>query len=249
LLRLNKKVFKKFFVICLNREISIIFFAAGYNQCSQNNYFFIKPLTIMNKVLINFTRFGDAAFEAKTQTIVEHMTGNTNFPTPVPAITVVADASDAYTSALITASTGNRADIAAKNQQRADLEELLRLLASYINFTADGDRSKLLTTGYDVSKEKTPVVITKPENITVTNGMNAGDLVVSVKAVKGAISYVHEYANEADFAVGKWQSVTASQRKYIFTELESGKKYYCRVAAVGPRDQVVYSDPMSRIVL
>ncbi len=202
-----------------------------------------------NKVLINFVRFNDASFEAKGHNIVEHMDGNANFPTPVPAITVVADSSDAYTSALIAASTGNRADIAVKNQARQDLEELLRLLASYINFTAAGDRSKLLTTGYDVSKEKAPVIITKPENITVTNGMNAGDLVVSVNAVKGAKSYVHEYANETDFAAGNWQSVTASQRKYVFSELEPGKKYYCRVAAVGARDQVVYSDPMARIVL
>ncbi|HVT86397.1 MAG TPA: fibronectin type III domain-containing protein [Chitinophagaceae bacterium] len=202
-----------------------------------------------NKVLINFRRYTDGDFESKSRTIVELMTGNSNFPTPVPAITVIADAADDYSSSLITASTGNRADIAAKNQKRADLEELLRILASYINFTADGDRSKLLTTGYDVSKEKAPVTITKPENITVTNGMNPGDLVVSVNAVKGARSYVHEYADEADFAAGKWQSVTASQSKYVFTGLEAGKKYYCRVAAVGSRDQVVYSDPMSRIVL
>jgi len=39
-----------------------------------------------------------------------------------------------------------------------------------------------------------------------------------------------------------------TQRRYLFSGLESGKRYWVRVAAIGIEGQTVYSDPLSRLV-
>ena len=119
------------------------------------------------------------------------MTANANFPTPVPTLAALQAAADAYTAALVKAGTGNRADVADKNAKREVLVNLLRSLCRYVNLIADGDAAMLLTSGFDVSKDPQPVVITKPEIVRLENGVASGQLVMSVKAVKGAYSYLH----------------------------------------------------------
>jgi len=203
----------------------------------------------MNKVLINFSRYSDGGFQSKVQTIISSMTENPNFPTPIPSVADITNGYEDYTEALDAARTGNHADIAAKNTIRQGLTDQLRSMAANVNSTADGDRSKLLTSGFDVSKEKEPVVITKPENLQVSNGINAGDLNVSVKRVKGATSYVHEYATPEAMAANNWQAVTTTMSKITYNNLQTGQSYYCRVAAIGAKGQIVYSDAVSRMVV
>jgi len=203
----------------------------------------------MNKVLLNFSKYTDGGFESKAGTILASMTDNDFFPTPVPALTVLADALEGYSQWLADADSGNRSDIAIKNTRRLALEAVLRQLANYINYTAAGDRSKLLTTGFDVSKEREPITITKPENMRVVNGKNSGELIASVKRVKGAVSYMHEYILEEALETGNWTAFTSSSAKFTFTNLQPGKNYICRIAAIGAKGQIVYSDPVGRIVV
>jgi hypothetical protein len=167
----------------------------------------------------------------------------------VPALTVVTTAADAYTAALVKAGSGNRSDIADKNNKRSELTALLRSLADYVNFCANGDRSILLTSGYDITKEPQPTVITKPENLEVNNGSNSGELQVRVKGVKGAKAYMFEYTTDETQAATTWYSTSSSAAKFVFNNLTPGQKYFCRVGAVGPYGQLVYSDAVARIVI
>jgi hypothetical protein len=204
-----------------------------------------------SKVILNFVHFADHALAAIAQLILSNLAGIAApaFPTPVPTLAEIGDAYAAFAAALAAAASGNRADIADKNAKREVLVNLLIALARYINFTAEGDRALLLTTGYDVNKEKQPTTIGTPENLKIVNGDNPGELIVSVKAVKGAKSYVFEYTADATLAEGSWVSITSTSRKNVFTDLESGKTYYCRVAAVGPKGQVKFSSIGSRVVV
>jgi hypothetical protein len=203
----------------------------------------------MEKAILSFAQFPDGNLLAFSQTVAVSMTGNPDFPTPVPAIANVTDAAAAFAEALTVAASGNRAAIADKKEKRLPLIGLLRQLAVNVSSTANGNRSMLLTTGFDVSKQKEPVVITKPTDLKVLNGINSGTLDVSVKSVKGARSYVYEYATAEAMAAGNWQSAISSKSKHSFSELQPGTVYYCRVAAVGSKGQVVYSDVVSRMVI
>ena len=158
-------------------------------------------------------------------------------------------AADAYTAALVKAGTGNRADVADKNAKREVLVNLLRSLCRYVNLIADGDAAMLLTSGFDVSKDPQPVVITKPEIVRLEHGVASGQLVMSVKAVKGAYSYLHEYTTDVTLAPGSWVSTMSTSAKTTLSNLQPGTVYYCRVGAVGTNNQLLYSDTASRMVV
>ena len=46
-----------------------------------------------------------------------------------------------------------------------------------------------------------------------------------------------------------WKPITATKSKFLFTGLEGGKEYGCRVAVIGVRQQMVYSDVVTRIAV
>ncbi|MEJ8843445.1 fibronectin type III domain-containing protein [Lacibacter sp. H375] len=203
----------------------------------------------MKKSISNFSKLSDGNLESKTHSIISSMTGNANFPTPVPALAVLQTAADAYTAALVKAGAGNRADVADKNAKRETLLNLLRSLCTYVNLTANGDAAMLLTSGFDISKDPQPSVITKPEIVRLENGVASGSLLVSVKAVKGAYSYLHEYTTDATLAPDSWVSTMSTSAKTTLSNLQPGTVYYCRVGAIGTNNQLLYSDAASRMVV
>ncbi len=203
----------------------------------------------MKKALINFSRLNDGNLESATHTILSNLNGNAYFPTPVPSLASVTTASNDFSNALIEAKSGNRAAIAEKNRMRAQLIILLRSLATYVTFAADGDITKLLTSGFDISKDDQPSDISKPENLQVLNGANSGELEIMVNAVKGAKSYLHEFTTDISAETPVWNSIATTSRRLTINNLQPGSKYYCRVGAVGSKGQLVYTDAVSRIVV
>lgn len=201
------------------------------------------------KCLSNFGTFTDGALENKCHVIINSLTGNASFPNPVPALATIEAASTAYSASLVEAGTGNRAAIALKNMRRAELTELLAQLCMCVNFLGNGQPELLLTTGFDVSKERVPTVITVPQNLQVENGENSGQLLLSVTRVKGAASYLYEYTTDSTLAPNTWVATSASKSKLKFSNLLPGTVYYCRVGAVGPYGQLLYSPVLSRMVI
>ena len=203
----------------------------------------------MKKSTFNASKLSDGILESKTHSIISSMTGNANFPTPTPSLAELEMAADNFSSALVKAGTGNRADVADKNAKRQVLVDLLVSMGMYVTFAANGDVAALLSSGFEISKDRQPAVITKPEIVRVENGLSSGQLLLNVKAVKGAHSYLHEYTTDATLAPASWVSTTSTTAKGVLSNLQPGTVYYCRVAAVGANNQLLYSDPVSRMVL
>lgn len=203
----------------------------------------------MTKSLTNFASLSDSGLESKTQLIVSSLTGNAHFPTPTPTLAALQTAFDAFQEALVKAGTGNRVDIAEKNAAREVLVNLLRLLCAYVNLTANGNRAMLLSSGFSISKDREPVIISKPENLKIENGLSSGELLLSVSAVKGAYAYLHEYTTDATLTPDSWVSTTTTASKALLDNLQPGTLYYCRVGAVGANGQLLYSDASSRMVI
>jgi|SRR5690242_2394323 hypothetical protein len=112
---------------------------------------------------------------------------------------------------------------------------------------APGPTPPLATDTSSLEVNKTYLLLTKPATPSLQNGLNPGELISSVKAVAGAVSYLHQYATEAEMAQGKWNSVASSKSSCLLTALTSGTRYYCRIAAIGSKDQIVYSAVVDRI--
>lgn len=198
---------------------------------------------MQSKVILNFKTFSFRNLEHKANVVLASLSNNPHFPEPVPALSEFSETIKAYSLAIMAAETGNRAEIAFKKQKRKALEQILRRLVSYVNFMAKGDRNILLTSGFDINKEQEQnCTIEKPSDLKVINGLNAGELIVSVPAVRGAVAYLYQYTNDAIPKERSWKNSVSSCYKYKICNLESGKRYWCRVTAIGTRGQVEFSN-------
>lgn len=204
----------------------------------------------MNLRITNgFDKLSDADLEVRSNNIASMMTGNPYFTTPVPSLVTLQDTIEEFTEALAKAKTGSSLDKAVKNQARQDLIEVLHTLSTYVLFTSDGDTVAALSSGFTIAKQPT----TSPELVAAENqklddGANIGELDFSFDKVANAKSYMYQYTPDPLTENSDWQSLVGTVRKVSFTNLESGKKYWCRVMAIGINGQGVYSEPISRIV-
>ena len=199
------------------------------------------------KVKVGFSKLRDDDLDTVSAAIIKNMTGNTNYPTPVPTLAVVQTALTGYDLALTAAANGGLDKTAIKDQKRSDLEALLKQLGTYVQLNCKNDLVILLSSGFEAGKAATPVgMLTKPENFKVENGPNSGTVKLSLDKIKGANSYVYEYAAVPITATSNWTVGVGTSTKFSIVGLTSGQQYAFRVAGIGADLTIVYSDVLSR---
>jgi hypothetical protein len=203
---------------------------------------FMENLRITN----GFPKLSDAGLKVRTNEIIAGVTAN--FAT-APGLAALVTANTNFTDALSAAINGGKYEKALKNQYRTELIEQLHLMGNYVLYTCAGDRAMAISSGFSIAKAPSPAPeVSKAENQKLDSGQNAGELKYSFAKVPGARSYVYQATQEPLTESSDWNSHMGTQRKFLFAGLESGKRYWVRVAAVGIAGQAVYSDPLSRLV-
>jgi hypothetical protein len=204
------------------------------------------------KALLSFMYYGDAKLAAFASAIIKAMTGNTNFPASADLLAALNTAQAAYTNALAIANDGSRMQVAEKNACKVNLLDALRNLNDMVNYVAQGDRVILLGSGFDVSKETvTPVVLEPAKNVVIKYGENSGQMDVAVKGVKGHKGLVFEYAVADETGVAAtsaWVSQPSGTTSHTITDMPVGQKVLIRVGIAGPRKQLVYTEPVAKLV-
>ncbi len=196
-----------------------------------------------------FTKLGGIDLVTKTQFIISSLKNNDDFPDPRRILITVEKSLQEFNDALIAAGNGDRIMIEFKKAKRQQLEKILKTLAAYVILSADGDRTKLTGSGFDLAREAgAKAEISRPEKFKISNGLNSGELVVSIAAVAGAKSYIFQYTNDPLTPDNTWITEVSTRRKHVFTNLQPGKKCWFRIAAVGSPRQVVYSEVYARYV-
>ncbi|KAA9034561.1 hypothetical protein FW778_22250 [Ginsengibacter hankyongi] len=198
-------------------------------------------------IIMPFDRLTDSKLLTKAMDILASMTGNEFFPTPTPALTAVSDAITAFQDALTGAATRDRTKVILKNRARVDLIAVLKSLGNYVTFTANGDSAMIGSTAFDTRKVPQPVIVTKP-TVKVELGVNSGELTNMAAAAGGGRSFVHQYTPDPLTDESVWESFTSTSRKFTFTGLEKAKIFWCRVGIVGAKGQLIFSDPVSKVV-
>jgi hypothetical protein len=188
----------------------------------------------------SFELLSDYSLEFKAEAIIKAMTGNPNFPNPTPALQDISFLLSEYKQ---------EKDIFHKNKKRDELVRLLHNLAGYVSYKSNGDKDKLMSSGFDISIERRMLVeIGKPENLQVTGGKNPGELQLSTSRVVGAIFYNFQFTNDPIKPNSLWVSHIDTTNKFTLKHLEKGQKYWCRVGAVGMDDRMTFSDVVEGIV-
>ena len=182
--------------------------------------------------------------------IVTSMTGNASFANPEPPLAGVSDAANNLEAAF------NAANLARQNaiektslMDDADtaLDNILTKLGNYVDSTSDGDEAKILSAGISVKGKPVPIgALPQPTALAATAGDMDGEIDLAWDKVYGSKSYVVKYSADPITPTG-WKSggVSTKSNKSILS-LQSGVKYWFRVAAVGAAGQGPWSDPATK---
>jgi hypothetical protein len=200
------------------------------------------------KVVKYFKEWADA----KLLTFARHVVASVaaaeeSFPNPTPALATISAEIDNYVNLLQLSANEGKVSIALKNKSKQILLQMLSQLADYVNMTAQGNEVVLTKSGYDLSKIPEPIIMKAPEGLVVRDGSNNGELVLKFKRVKGALSYLYQYTTDPLLSESSWVSTAATTTSFTFTGLTKCVNYYCRVAAIGCKNQLVNSIVVSRV--
>jgi hypothetical protein len=182
--------------------------------------------------------------------IVIDMTGNANFPTPAPTLASIGTAATALETAYNAAQTARqvaKSKTAAIETPDASLNLLLAQLANYVENTSGGDPAKIDSSGFTTRDVPSGPIgaLTPPASFEVTPSDSSGAVNLNWAKVRGAKSYIVERATDAGTLV--WGSpATTTKSKIEVAGLNSGTKYWFRVAGIGSVGQGPWSSETSK---
>lgn len=181
----------------------------------------------------------------KMRNMVVKMTGNVNFPTPVPALAAVTAASDTLETA-IQAYELNPGPL--EHSERAQAFEVLKGLAidlgSYVQAASNGELAKIESAGCEVRKSNTPLgQLPAPNNVVALSTSYPGQVVIRFGGVKGRSLYNIFICSGDPNKEENWKMLDYTQKnRYVADGLTTDVKYYFRVNAIGAAGASPMSD-------
>jgi hypothetical protein len=165
--------------------------------------------------------------------VIDKLENNENYLNPPEALGKLKKVLPDFRMALANARTRDKEMVAIKNNIKAEVLDLLQELADYVTDICKGDRVLLLSSGFDVTSEngngKQEPTIEKVEiDLTVP-----GEATIRTRNVTNAIAFVHQYTTEPPTAQTRWYGEGSSLGRYTFKGLESEKRHWFRVVAIG----------------
>ncbi|MFI5219249.1 MAG: hypothetical protein ACHQNT_07140 [Bacteroidia bacterium] len=159
-----------------------------------------------------------------------------NFPVTDPTIANVTTKHTAYHDAVVKAIDGTKADTDDKNTLRRELSIMTTNLANDCARRSDGDTAKFLSTGFAMKSQGSPVgILPAPQDFVLKAGDNEREMDTNWKKVDKADKYQVRLGIDPENPDSWMIEAIVSPSKAHFTGLESGKKYYARVRAIGSK--------------
>ena len=136
-----------------------------------------------------------------------------------------------------------------QSQIESELDGELSSLVNDVNAEADGDETKLLSSGFELSKAATSATVPGAvSDFSLTRGDNPGVVDGQCHSVKNARAYESQFVVAA-MPDGNWQSgPTFFSSKFEWTGLSSGSTVWIEVRATGTAGAGPWSDPISIVV-
>jgi hypothetical protein len=194
-----------------------------------------------SKVSLKLRSLSGAELLKLLRSVIEKMTNNPNFPTPIPSLTSMEAEIDEYEKSLSLASQGGKDQTANFNERRRKVELLLTQLGHYVEDTAQGSDAIILSSGID--SKKIPSIIGVPEapkSLSIARAAIPGNFKISWEKIDGARVYIVEKNTN-----GNWeQHEIVPKTTYVIENetLGSGNTY--RVLAFGTAGRGPASDPI-----
>ena len=193
------------------------------------------------KVLLTFVLYSVRDKVTFFRHILEEMTANPLYPTPDVSLAEAKLAIDHFEAAILAAQDGSHTAISLMHDSEKACTLLFRHIASYVNRIANGDESKILSSGFHCS---TPYPTRDKPVLAITDGSHSGSAIGTNKSVPKAGSYVWEINK----AIGWVQVAITTQTTYLFEGLLVGSVVEFRSAAVTPEGITDFCAPVSKLI-
>jgi hypothetical protein len=120
-------------------------------------------------------------------------------------------------------------------------------LVTYVTKVCNGDRTLLLSSGFEISGTKKPNNLKPIERLEVKIDQ-PNEAVTKVKRVRGARAYIHQYTPEPLTNTSIWTTKVISLNTHTFTGLQSKERFLFQVIAIGNKGQEVSSPVVARVI-
>jgi len=215
---------------------------------SKHNFLIFKSFYMKLKIKKSYKNPSDTYMLKLIGRILENMKNNASFPDLNPTVAEVEKKAIDYQLALNVAGRSDRTLSSAKNDRKAELTGMLEKWDDYVTTVSNGDKTMLLSSGFDIAGLKTqPQELLPIEQPEVAIGP-IGQAIVKVKRVQGARMYAFQCTPDPITADSVWTTETTTDRENTFTNLNSIAKYWFRVIAYGRGKQTVTSMLVSRVI-
>lgn len=194
----------------------------------------------MAKVRLGFSRLTKPEKLLRAESVDSSSNNNPSFPSPQPDLTALNSAwaaAGAATNEVGVARAALNAKEAAETAAYAALDAAVAKWGAAVQSLSNGDAAKIASSGFDVASEaRAPIVLTAPNEISVTAGDDEGEVDIAFDPVRGARSY--EVQATADLTgAGGWETKAIRSRSRIPVEgLVSGTVYGFRIRAIDSGD-------------
>jgi hypothetical protein len=199
-----------------------------------------------SQIIFSFNRGSDASLAKLARSIVSNLKNNAHYPGVTEAVTGIEKALSEFDVALSNAAGRDKTMISIKNDKKAVLRELLASLVVVVTQISKGDRSMLLSSGFDVSKERD-----KPRKLPpnlVVDLVVPGEATIRVRKIAGTRAYVHQHTPDPLTPESVWTGETTASREHTFRGLKSTAKMWFRVIVLEKSGASTYLEPVLRVI-
>ncbi len=131
-----------------------------------------------------------------------------------------------------------------QEQKEAAFDSVLTQESNYVDTASGGDPAKIQSAGMQVQAGKQPPApMPKVEDLSATGGDLTGECDLNHKPVKNKKSYIVQVSPDPITSTSWTQVGLPTKSTFTVTGLNSGDKYWFRVAAVGSLGAGPWSDP------
>lgn len=197
-------------------------------------------------IALNLFKKSYYALLALLNNVIAKMTGNPLFANPAISVADMQLQSGRLTKAIEAATNGGQDERMARDKEVLLTREMLRVQADYVRTVCAGDALKLVSSGFELARQRTPVGQVKAPAIQyVRMTGDRGQVEVRWTKERGADTYnvLMTKQDPASNAV-TWEIVGSTTRtRFYYGGLESLTRYWFAVRAVGSAGESVMSEP------
>jgi len=206
----------------------------------------------MAKVKLDVASISAQELTGVAQSIANGLTSNVNFdaPTPTPTeLNAKAVEVDTASQEIENLKSLLKTKQSALDNKRKELRDLIKQARNYVELKSGGDETKILSAGMQVRSEAGTVgLLQAPQNFTVSEGANPGMVELKWKTVRGSSSYIIERSTDPPTSSSWTSGAVSTKAKYLMGNLESGSKFWFRVASVNSAGIGAWSTPILKII-